>query len=653
MLRRRTMAAATAAVALCGTIAAGVTAAEAEEHPHPALAASEPTTDTVTLPTGDRVRLLPGGAFGFAPAPGREHIAFTTVPAADGEGTIVIPGDMADELLTGAEDARRYNVTELIEDGRTDAAALSESDLESFAALPPDGGTAQDPTLTVTVRDHAGEVPDGGYIIWHDSTDHQNSGELEFDADGVATADLEPGDYVLTHAVWNLGQGGRFTEYVFGISHVTVGDEHTELVLDGADAAQVSVEVERPDAEMVDYGSNILATKADGTSVGLGVSGPSGTDVYLMPEADVPGYELGFRYQTTLVGPAGTAEPYVYNLAFAETGGFPDDTSYQVHDDKLRKVTTDYTGFGQPVAGYTCNYADHVSGDIGGGFCFAVDTPFPSQRLNLYTADAEIAWDTAIVGGVFDPETGDMLDGFQEIVIDTVFTPGTAERTFPHGPLTAGAGEGLISNVDGITGIEAAVPLGASRNGEQVDLVGYSGDVELSRDGQRVDWVSGIDPLEGFGLDVDGAGRYALSVGGSRETTSGPFAFKSFIDWSFDLDPAAIDPGQELELVLPAVALTAPDVEGGLTANREQPITLELVRDTGEGVPAAAMGLEVSYDDGFTWSAVDLDFDPGSGTATAVLQHPEDAKYVATRMTATDTAGTEVEHTTIRAYGLS
>ncbi|MFC3493686.1 hypothetical protein [Glycomyces rhizosphaerae] len=654
MLRRRTMAAATAAVALCGTIAAGVTAAEADEHPRPALTASEPTTDTVTLPTGDRVRLLPGGALGLEPAAGREDIAFTTVPAADGEGTIVVPADKADALFAGTEDARRYNATELIEDGRADAAALSESDLESFVALPPVGGAVQDPTLTVIVRDHAGEVPDSGYITWYDTADHENGGELDFDADGVATADLEPGDYVLTHAVWNLGPGDQFTEFVFGISHVTVGDENTELVLDGADAELVSVEVERPDAEPVDFGANIVAAKTDGgPSVGAGVFGPSGTDVYLMPETDIPGYDLGFRYQTTLAGPDGAAEPYQYNLAFAETGGFPDDTSYLVHDDKLAKIATDYTGFGPPVDGYTCDYGYHVSGDIGPAMCFAVDTPFPSQRLNLYTADPEIAWDTAITGGVFDPETGAMLDGFEESVKNAVLTPGLVDRTFPNGPLTAGAAEALVANVDGQVGLEAAVPLGASRNGEQVVLVGYSGDVELSRDGQRLDWVSSIDPLEGFGLDLDGAGRYSLSVGGSREPASGPFAFKSFIDWSFDLDPAAVEPGQELELLLPAVALTAPDIEGGLTANREQPITLELVRDTGEGVPAAEMGLEVSYDDGFTWSAVDLVFDPGSGTATAVLRHPEDAKYVATRMTATDTAGAEVEHTTIRAYGLS
>jgi hypothetical protein len=644
------MAAMTAAVALCGTIAAGGAAAEAEED-HPAL---EPTIDTVTLPTGDQVRILPGGALGLAPAPGREDITFTTVQAADGDGTIVVPGDKADELLAGTEDARRYNVTELIEDGSADAAALAESALASVAGLPPIGDPAQEPTLTVTARDHAGQVPDGGYVAWHDTADHDNNGTLEFDENGVATADLEPGDYNLTHAVWNLGPGGQFTEFVFGIGHVTIGGEPTELVLDGADAAPVSVEVERPDARLIFFSAMASATNADGVGGGgVGVFGPGGTDLYLMPETDVPGHTLGFWYEATLAGPEITAEPYQYNLAFAETDGFPEDTSFEAYDDKLAAVATEYTGFGEPVAGFTCDHAEQVGSDLGPGLCLLVDTPFPSRRLNLYTADPQIAWNSSIHGGVFDPETGSMIDGFREDVQDTVFTPGRAERTFPRGPVTAGPGEAVVSNVDGTASLEAAVPLGASHNGEEVVLVGYAGDVELFRDGQRVDWVSGIDTLEGFGLELDGAGRYTLSVGGSREPLSGPFAFKSFIDWNFDLDPTAIEPGQEQELVLPAVALTAPDIEGGLTPNREQPIALELIRDDGTGLEAAAMGLEVSYDDGFTWTPVELDIDLESGTATAVLHHPEDAEYVSTRMTATDTAGTEVEQTAIWAYGLS
>ncbi|RRS01854.1 hypothetical protein [Glycomyces terrestris] len=237
MLRRRTMAAALAAAALTGAMAAP---AAAESDP-PATAAPPPGTGSVVLPTGDRVHVLPGGALGLAPAAGREGVAFTTVRAADGDGLIVIPGDRADEILSGAEDARRYNVTDLVADGRTDAAALAAADLRAYAELPPIAAAA-DPTLTVTVRDHAGAVPDSGFATWYDSDDPEHSGTLEFDAAGVAAADLPPGDYLLTHAVWNLGPGDAFTEYVFGVSHVTVDADGAEFVLDGTAASPVTAE---------------------------------------------------------------------------------------------------------------------------------------------------------------------------------------------------------------------------------------------------------------------------------------------------------------------------------------------------------------------------------------------------------------------------
>lgn len=646
MLRRRAVTAVSAALALCGTLAIGGGPAKAEGPPQPALPASEPNSDAVTLPTGDQVSPLPGGAFGLSPAEGREHLAFLTLPAADG-GVIVVPGDEVEQVLTGAEDARRYNVADLAEHGLTDAAALAEGALDMIAALPPIGGASPDPTLTVTARDHAGKAPDGGYFTWYDSTDHENSGTVDFDEHGVGTAELAPGTYTLTHATWNLGPGDQFTEYVFGISSVTVTEGGTSLTLDGADAAPVTAAVERPDADMLEYGVELSAVKADGTSVGVGAFGPAGTDLYLMPEAKVPGYEFDFRYQTTLVG--GTDEPYQYHLAFAEHGEFPADTSFEVFDDKLAAVATDYLGFGVPVEGHTCGYGRHVDASPELALCYLVDTPFPSQRLNLYTASPEIAWDTLIRAGVFDSESGALVDGFEEDVEGTVFARGPSERTFPNGPLASGAAAAQVYD-DGGPVLEAALPLGASRNGEHVDIVGYSGDVELSRDGQRVDTVSAVDTREGFALDLDGAGRYTLGVGGSREPLSGPYAFKSFVDWSFDLDPAAI--GEPQDLLLPAVAITAPDVTGGVTANREQPVSLALVDDAGRAVAAAEMSLEVSYD-GFTWVPVDLDLDKESGTATAVLHHPEDATYVSVRMTAADAAGTEVEQTTIWAYGLN
>jgi hypothetical protein len=63
------------------------------------------------------------------------------------------------------------------------------------------------------------------------------------------------------------------------------------------------------------------------------------------------------------------------------------------------------------------------------------------------------------------------------------------------------------------------------------------------------------------------------------------------------------------------------------------------------------MTFEISYDDGETWRAVQLERDGDS--AEADLRHPRSAEYVSIRTTATDDSGTEVTNTVIRAYGLN
>jgi hypothetical protein len=158
--------------------------------------------ETVLLPTGDQVRVQPDGTIGLLPAAGRDDVGFLAVPAADGSGdTIIVPRDRADELRSGTEDSRRYNVTRLIDDGHY--AGVETSQLEQYAGLPPttdDAGAEGAQTLTVTVRDRSGGAPEDSYVTWFDTADLDHNGTLEFDADGIATADLEPGTYLLTHS---------------------------------------------------------------------------------------------------------------------------------------------------------------------------------------------------------------------------------------------------------------------------------------------------------------------------------------------------------------------------------------------------------------------------------------------------------------------
>ncbi|MDN3239691.1 hypothetical protein [Glycomyces tritici] len=631
------------------TAAAPTSGQEVTDQPA-ALDTSGQAPETVLLPTGDRVRMRPDGTIGLLPAEGRDDIGFHAVTAADGSGdTIIVPQDKSDEILSGTEDSRRYNVTQLIADGNTDAADVEASQLESYAGLPPttdDAGAEAAQTLTVAIKDRSGDVPASSHVTWFDTADPDHNGSLEFDAGGIASADLTPGAYLLTYSFGNDSTDTEPGEEIHGISHVVIEDQSTGLVLDGAEAQPVTVEVERSDATLANDVLALAALAPDGSSVGLTSFGSDATNRYLMPETDLPGYDLGFRYQQTLTGTKGG--PYEYNLAFAQHG-IPDDTAFRVADDDLAAVETEYRGFGKAVDGFTCKSGDHAVASIGMGVCFLTPTSFPSERLELFTADPAISWSNRVEGGRYDADDN-LSDGFREEA-DLVFEPGETERTFPHGPLAAGGSAMFLYNEDGVTHTENFANLGTSVNGEKVHLLGYTGDATLLRDGLQVDRITGIDPSFGFGFDLTepAAGRYTLAVDGTRGTAIGPFATTSAVAWTFDLDPTSVGPEGQV-LILPAVGVTAEGIDGGWAEDRDQELTLELVDGEGKAVAAEEMTFEVSYNDGRTWKSVDVDQD--GSTATVELDHPWYTRYVSTRTTATDASGTEVTQTTIRSYGL-
>jgi hypothetical protein len=61
-----------------------------------------------------------------------------------------------------------------------------------------------------------------------------------------------------------------------------------------------------------------------------------------------------------------------------------------------------------------------------------------------------------------------------------------------------------------------------------------------------------------------------------------------------------------------------------------------------------SLRVEVSYDDGATWTRVQLRRE--HGRTVAVLNHPDGPAFVSLRATAGDAKGNSVEQTIIRAY---
>jgi len=662
MRTRRTAGVLAVALIAGGALASPSAQANSEDTAGAAVQEASAAADgTVVLPTGDKVTILPNGTAAIEPAEGREDIGFVTPSPLDGSGEIIaVPFDRVADIEAGLEDPRRYNVTRLLEAGVTDAsaAAASELDEREYTGLLPDttgdsvmaAGEAQ--KFSVILHDRDGAVPDYTQAHWA----KREGGEFDrftFDADGVASAALAPGEYVIVYEYENLPSETERGERLLGMTPVTISDSQVQLFVDSAAAHQVSAAVERDDAEYL--GAPVFLTAHSETDTGepfsLGAGGTvsAETDLYVMPEPDLPEFRFNFMYQPTFTSPEGGTDPYIYNLALGGLDEYPSDTAYSFTDDELAQVETTYQDLGAATSGHTCDYGDFTAEQAGVGLCRLVPVEFPSTRTMLYTADPDTDWDQLTKGGIYLDGTRRVIDGFVDNQDGAFYEAGETERTVLHGAFSAGAPEVSQSEGD-----EASKRFGGyfypgfSTSGEVLEQIGYEGNVSLSRDGVlitesgRADLLSADIPTE--------PGRYTIEAEAKSIGTFAEFATASLQSWNFDLG-AIPEAGYEY-VDLPAIGLRIEDAEGGWV---EDDGSVEVTLQARAGTPALpveleSMTFEVSYDDGKTWKQVSIDQDGGS--AEAELCPPRRAEFVSVRMTGVDTAGTEFSHTTIRSFGL-
>ncbi|MEV3936048.1 hypothetical protein AB0K52_08750 [Glycomyces sp. NPDC049804] len=651
MRKRRYVAAAAAAALAAGAAAAATTFANATPEPG-AAPETALAVESVTLPTGDTVRQWAGGALEIVPAEGREHVGFIGRTARDGSGdVVVVPADQAAALQSGEEDARRYNVTRLLEHGVADAAALTESELDgldgrAYEALAPAGdaagalvdAAAATQTVTVTVRDRSGDAPENALIEWA-SADSEDYGEIVLDENGTATVELPAGDYLLSTLAWNAAGEDARGEATFGYTAFTVGSKAVRVSVDAAAAEPIGVEVDRADAEVSEF---VVAADAENEHQHSGQFEwfDGSTDAYLLPEPETDGYEYEFLYQPELTG-GGAEDPYTYHLAFGGSG-YPAATQFAVSDAELAIEHTDYQGWGVDVPARQCDYPE-LSEEQGALFCIAEEFTAPSQRTMLYTAEPAV-WTRDLKVGL--TENYDLVEGFS-MWEDTIALPaGESDRTVGGAALAAGVPSVDRFNIDEeFDNLSGGVFPAATYAGGELQWTGYTGSVTLSRDGEA---LGESDLFTGFGFDLPAgeSARYTLDVQASRGTDTGLYATESAMSWTFDSAP-----GEDSGVMLPAVLLEAEGVANGAAdAAAAQEVALAVAGYGLAEVAVEELAFAVSYDDGATWTEVAID---GDGTAfTATLDHPEGAESVSTRFTGTDTAGTEFALTTIRAWGL-
>lgn len=618
-IRRTIPALAAAALLLTGTPAA-------------AQGATPSPVDAVTLPGGDQVALHADGTYAYTPAPGREGVGHRAVRGPGGDLS-VIPLD-----ATG--DPRRYNVSALARAGQPDAAAVAESALPVAA----EGDGTQ---VTITFRDRHGQVPDtaSGSLVALDGSVWES---FYADSRGGAVVHVPPGQYVMLADLTDAPETGRKGEYVAMSKRVTVGATPLALTPSALAGTPVAAVTERPgtltDQEMY------LTWKSGETRLSTQVSLGGDYRVFAVPVTDAA---LLWAYQPTI---AVTGGPDRYRLGFYGTGKIPAVMIQPVRDADLAAVTVDYPGLGKPFAGARLCYSRYLPAlEVGGCTSELVDLPTTRTEYLSTSPETVHGWSLTMrdPAGWVGYETGEKR-----------FTPGRHSLVLGEGPVgyavkpfsTGGPDSGpsgMYRKRDllyfGFHQFETPDPgTFEIRGGDQWHSP-LNNTMLVLKDGAELNRITG--PLEWVdtGLEEGSSGRYRVTIDSrpSLPYLAAPTAMS--LDWSFDSSPAA-DPEAMVPLAFSAVVLDATGVRGCVAdAAAEQRISLDYVSQSG-GTEATAdtLTLELSYDDGATWTPVALD--RAGDKASASVHHPAGAQHVSVRTTATDDLGSSITQTTIRAW---
>jgi hypothetical protein len=143
------------------------------------------------------------------------------------------------------------------------------------------------------------------------------------------------------------------------------------------------------------------------------------------------------------------------------------------------------------------------------------------------------------------------------------------------------------------------------------------------------------------------AGRYRVEVTTERAAPA-VLSTRTSTAWTFRSGHVSGETPKRLPI---SVVRFAPELSQRNTApvGRAFAVPVTVQRQPGSAAgPCARLSVQVSYDDGRTWS--DVRVTGTGGRRVAHLRHPDRAGFVSLRAAATDTAGNTVRQTIVRAY---
>ncbi|WP_030549553.1 S8 family peptidase [Streptomyces exfoliatus] len=348
--------------------------------------------------------------------------------------------------------------------------------------------------------------------------------------------------------------------------------------------------------------------------------------------------------EVTLAWQATAKSPYVYSLAFPETGSIRDEKTYRVHDGNLGRTDATYGS-----AGIATDFIESPAAVRPDGtsvsFSWIEPLPAPGTRAEYYTA-GDTRWEQMVSSsfpfGEFmrgTPRAYTAGERRTEAWYDGVLAP-TAPRDTTGEPILVSERQGnLIGFADAMWG--------DGTHHAEAGSFGDIGNLSLSRDGEvlgSTGWPFGV-----FEVPSD-AGTYTLEQN-TMKIGSKVWARSTSVNsvWKFTskLDESVYSQG--IPILFPRYDLPEDGLKT-LAATDGQHIGLTATGHAGY-TPAALTSakLSYSYDGGTTWTEARVSQQGGSWTAT-VNHAGATGKPVTLKTELTDANGNSVIQTVVRAY---
>jgi hypothetical protein len=539
-------------------------------------------------------------------------------------------------------------------------------------------------TLRLRVTGADGQPAPFASIAVVNVDDARRYSNLVFTTDGETRISVPAGHYGLLVNTSEGVRGGSELERMVNISDYQVTKAQTLAVDMRTATERFSAHTPRP-AVTDEFGLNWRRLDPSGGGQDAGFALPAGTQVLVAPGAPARFGTLQYSGGFRLSSAAGAPDPYTYDLRFGQVGSIPADLSYEVTEAELARLDVSYHTDGGPAHdALTARFSFMPWMDF--GFQILHPMTAPGRRTEYVNGGKDAVWAAEFVGmqaASLDPD--DSFGLFSEHYVDGSRRYAAGDRArvdwarqparpslnvetaeFQFRPFSCPAcrdGDQLrislteVADTDrghlGVLDFSQDTPAGPVRSSSRS---------QLFRDGVQV-----VDSSDVGGVDIDvpaADGRYRLVYDQTRTAPWYSLGTGSHTEWTFSSARPATstapahwlcglgEPSGNPCAVLPLLTVNydAPLDLTGRTVGGRTHLGIDVAPT--QAAPAVAIDsatVQVSFDDGLTWTAATVTGSGGHFDATFTAPA---AGFVSTRVQATDAAGNGISQTITRAYAL-